>query len=55
MIFLSEVTISFNPDTYTVEEGQDVTFMIQLIGQAAIDVQINFQTADGTAIGKYYY
>jgi hypothetical protein len=26
--------------------------MIQLIGQAAIDVQVNFQTADSTAIGK---
>lgn len=51
-IFLSEVTIAFNPVTYIVEEGQDVIFMIQLIGQAVIDVQVNFQTADSTAIGK---
>lgn len=37
---------------YVVEEGQDVAFMIQLTGQAAIDVQIDFQTADSTATGK---
>ena len=35
-----------------VEEGQDVAFVIQLTGQAAIDVQINFQTVDSTATGK---
>lgn len=35
-----------------VQEGQDVAFMIQLIGLAEIVVQVNFQTADGTATGK---
>ena len=35
-----------------VEEGQDVVFVIQLIGQAAIEVQINFETADSIATGK---
>ena len=35
-----------------VEEGQDVVFMIQLIGQAVIDVQINFETTDSIATGN---
>ena len=48
----SDVTISFNPLTYMVQEGQDVAFMIQLIGMAEIVVQVNFGTADGTAIGN---
>ena len=47
------VTVAFNPETYVVEEGQDIVFMIQLIGQAAIDVQINFETADSIATGKW--
>lgn len=55
LLTLSEVTISFNPLTYMVQEGQDVGFMIQLIGLAEIVVQVNFQTADGTATSNQYY
>ena len=36
-------------------EGQAAAFMIQLIGLAEIVVQVNFQTADGTATGKLVF
>ena len=49
----SAVTVQFNPTTYVVQEGQSVAFMLELIGTALIDTEVEFTTADMSATGKY--
>ena len=52
IMLLPEVTISFNPTTYMVEEGQSVSFIVELTGDASMSVPFLFQTSDVSAIGK---
>ena len=49
-----EVTISFNPTSYTVSEGELVDLNIELAGEAQVNVAVMFQTRSMTAIGTYY-
>lgn len=46
------MTIRFNPTTYVVREGQMANFIVELVGEAIIDVDVSFGTNDGSAIGK---
>ena len=50
-----EVTISFNPTSYTVSEGELVDLNIELAGEAQVNVTVAvmFQTRSVTAIGTY--
>jgi hypothetical protein len=50
--YIIEVTISFNPTSYTANEGERVDFLIELTGEAQVTVAAMFQTRDVTAIGK---
>ena len=36
-----------------VQEGQSVAFMLELIGTALVDTEVEFTTADMSATGKY--
>ena len=50
----AEVTVSFNPTSYTVNEGERVDFLLELTGEAQASVVVMFETRDGSAIGTYY-
>lgn len=47
-----EVTISFNPTSYSTNEGERVDFLIELTGETQVTVAAMFQTRDVTAVGK---
>lgn len=47
-----EVTISFNPTSYTISEGERVDFRMELAGEAQASVVAMFQTRSVTAIGE---
>ena len=47
------VTVGFNPTTYSEEEGQIVTFTVEILeGQTQTDVLVNFGTSDVSAAGN---
>ena len=47
------VTVGFNPTTYSEEEGQIVTFTVEILeGQTQTDVLVNFGTSDVSATGN---
>ena len=46
------MTVRFNPITYVVQEGQVAIFIVELVGEARINVDVSFETSDGSAIGK---
>ena len=50
---VTEVTISFNPTSYTVNEGETVSFLVELAGETQVNVVAMFQTRGVTAIGKW--
>ena len=50
---VTEVTISFNPTSYTVSEGEAVEFLVELAGETQANVVAMFQTRGVTAIGKW--
>ena len=45
------VTIGFDPDSYSVDEGGNVVFTIVKQGVNTIPVSVTFSTVDGTASG----
>ena len=50
---IAEVTVGFNPTSYSDEEGQAISFIIDILeGQAQADVFVNFATSDVTASGN---
>ena len=51
LVFLSAVIIQFNPDIYTVPEGEERNLRIVKFGEASIAVSVLISTIDGTAVG----
>ena len=49
LLFCIDLTVQFVPDTYTVEEGEQAQFTVQLNRAASRPVSVTFNTADGTA------
>ena len=49
----TEVIIGFNPTVYSEEEGQFISFTVEILeGQTQTDVFVNFDTSDVSAIGE---
>ena len=49
------VTVEFDPTSYTVSEsGRFANITVVKRGQSALAVNVDFVTADGTAIGESY-
>ena len=44
--------VEFDPLTYSVEEGMTANLRIVLVGQSAVDVGVDFSTADDSATGE---
>ena len=51
----AEVTVSFNPTSYTINEGERVDFLLELTGEAQASVVVMFETSDGSAIDTYTF
>lgn len=47
------LTVQFNPNTYSVAEGEEVVLVIVLSGLADREVSLELTTVDGSAIGTY--
>ena len=47
-----ELTVEFEPDSYSVNEGSQVEFVLVLSGVADRDVTVEFTTVDDSATGK---
>lgn len=57
MLYIScyhtEVIVGFNPTSYSDEEGQAISFIVDILeGQAQANVLVNFATRDVTASGN---
>ena len=45
------LSVQFNPDVYSVNEGEQVVFMVELSSPADREVTVQFATVDGSAMG----
>ena len=50
---ISDVSIGFNPSSYTVLEGDSEDLIIVRVGDAEVPVVATISTVDGTATGIY--
>ena len=46
------LSVQFNPDVYSVDEGGQVVFMVELSSPADREVTVDFTTVDGSATGN---
>lgn len=51
-LVLTAVSVGFDPDTYTVNEGGVASFTVVLTGEASIAVVVDFMTLDSAAVGN---
>ena len=47
--------VGFNPTTYSVNEGESATILVQLFSMIERPVTVNFQTVDGSAVSNSDY
>ena len=50
-VSLAALSVQFAPATYSVNEGEQVMFMVVLSGPADREVTVEFATSDGSATG----
>lgn len=49
----TELTVEFDPESYLVNEGGQVTLVIVKQGEAAAPISVTLSTQDGTATGDH--
>ena len=53
--FITDLTVQFDPESYSVNEGQVAELMLVLNRAADRDVMVDFTTVDDSAIGNKTY
>ena len=53
--FFAVVNVSFSATSLSADEGETIEVTVELMGEAAIPITVQLNTADGTATGTYVH